>query len=111
MQTRPKTVTKTKVVMTANKQTAPELHFQEICLIESTTSFTDASLLLNNLSLRAFQIDYKTTCHNSIKPFFLRFETPKPDIAAKEIKRFGGEIYTKPSQLKIAYHTPEAKSH
>jgi hypothetical protein len=42
MQTTPKTVTKTKAVMTANKQTAPELHFQEICLIESTTSFTDA---------------------------------------------------------------------
>jgi hypothetical protein len=30
MQTTPKTVTKTKAVMTANKQTAPELHLQTI---------------------------------------------------------------------------------
>jgi hypothetical protein len=59
--------------------------------------------------LRALHIDHNTTCHNSRRPFFLRFETPIPAIEANEIKRFGGEIYAKPSQLKIAYQTPKAK--
>jgi hypothetical protein len=70
----------------------PKYHFQAICLIVSTTSLTDASLLLNNLSLRALQIDHKATCHNNIKPLFLRFETPIPTITANEIERFRGEI-------------------